>query len=119
MEGFIMQEARLSVRVDEDIKKRAECVFSGLGLTLSAGITLYLNQVAIQQGIPFTLTQIPQNQSNNLYQKKQIEELRAQIVVELKQKAMQSRGLPIALFDDEKQIPYMLYPDGQKMYDNE
>jgi len=117
-----MHESRLSVRVDEGVKKRAESVFRDLGLTMSTGINLYLNQVAIHKGIPFALTQITQDQqdqSGELNQKKHTEQLRAQIVVELKQKAMQSRGLPIALYDDEKKLPYMLYPDGRRSYENE
>ena len=113
-----MQEARLSVRVDEDIKKRAESVFRDLGLTMSAGITLYLSQVALQQGIPFSLSQVPQNRLNEPYQQNRTEELRSQIVVELRLKEMQSRGIPIALYDDEKKVPYMLYPDGRRVYEN-
>jgi len=114
-----MQESRLSVRVDEEIKKCAEDVFRDLGLTMSAGITLYLKQVALQRGIPFALTQLSQNQSSEIDQKKRTEELRAQIVVELRQKDIHSRGLPIALYDDEKKVPYMLYPDGRRTYENE
>ena len=114
-----MQDARLSVRVDEEIKKRAESIFRDLGLTMSAGIALYLNQVALQQGIPFALTQIPQSQSSESVPSMRIEELRAQIIVELKQKAMLSRGHPIALYDDEKKAPYLLYPNGRKTYNNE
>lgn len=116
-----MQEARLSVRVDEEIKKRAESVFHALGLNMSTGISIYLNQVALQNGIPFPLTQLPtkKENENELNQQKQLEELRAQVVVELKLAAMQSRGTPIALYDDVKKQPYLLYPDGRQAYEHE
>jgi len=112
-----MPEARLSVRVDEDIKRRAENVFRELGLTMSAGINLYLNQVALQQSIPFLLTQTPQIKQNDAELRKQIEELKAQIAVDARIKSMLERGVPVALYDDMLKRPYMEYPDGRRVYD--
>ena len=111
-----MSEARLSVRVDEEVKKRAEMIFNELGLTLSAGINLYLNQVAVQKGIPFPLTQQPQNNRNDIDFSKQIEELKAQLAVESKIKGILNRGIPVALYDDQRKCPYLQYPDGQCVY---
>ena len=112
-----MPEARLSVRVDEDIKRQAEIVFRKLGLTMSAGINLYLNQVALQRSIPFVLTQIPQEKPADFEMRKQIEELKAQIAVNSKVKGMLERGTPVALYDDQLKRPYMEYPDGRRIYD--
>ena len=112
-----MPEARLSVRVDEDIKKRAENVFHELGLTMSAGINLYLNQVAVQRGIPFPLTQAHQGNHGEMEIRSQIEELRAQMAVGSKIKGMQERGVPVALYDAEQKRPYLEYPDGRRVYD--
>ena len=112
-----MPEARLSVRVDEDIKRRAENVFNELGLTMSAGINLYLNQVVLQQSIPFLLTQIPQEKKSDFELRKEIEELKAQLVVENKTRGMLERGVPVALYDDLLKRPYLEYPDGRRVYD--
>ena len=47
----------ISARIDPNLKKRAERVFRELGLTASQAITLFYQQVALQQGLPFlTLT---------------------------------------------------------------
>ena len=112
-----MPEARLSIRVDEDVKRRAENVFRELGLTMSSGINLYLNQVVAQRGIPFPLTQAPQNEHNDIDLRKQIEELKAQMTVESKIKGTLGRGVPVALYNDQLNRPYMQYPDGRQVYD--
>ena len=41
-----MSATRLSVRVDDSVKKQAEAVFTALGMHLSTGINIYLAQVA-------------------------------------------------------------------------
>lgn len=45
----------LQIRIDEKIKKDAKKIFDKIGLDLSSAIKVYLNQVIITQGIPFTL----------------------------------------------------------------
>ena len=112
-----MPEARLSVRVDDDIKKQAEIVFREMGLTLSSGINLYLAQVAKQQTIPLTLAQIPNDKLDDMELNRQLEELKAQMIVEFKIKNMQDHGVPVALYDDERKRPYLMYPDGRQVYD--
>lgn len=114
-----MPEARLSVRVDEDVKRRAESVFHGLGLTMSAGINLYLHQVAGQNGIPFPLTLDRSDMDYEMEIRKQIEELKAQMAVESKIKGMRERGVPVALYDERKRRPYLEYPDGRRVYEFE
>jgi len=117
-EAAIMPEARLSVRVDKDIKQRAENVFNELGLTMSSGINLYLNRVVAQRGIPFPLMQIPQDKRHSdMGLRKQIEELRAQRTIESRIKGMLDRGVAVALFDDQLNRPYLQYPDGRRAYD--
>ena len=54
--GFVMAQTSISIRVDEDIKKEAEALFSKLGLTLSAATNVFYRQAIRTQGIPFPLT---------------------------------------------------------------
>jgi addiction module RelB/DinJ family antitoxin len=112
-----MPEARLSVRVDEDIKRQAGSIFRRSGLTLSAGINLYLSQVALHNSIPLLQTSAAQDRQNEFEIRKQLEELKAQIAVNSRIKDMQERGAPVALYDDELKRPYLEYPDGKLVYD--
>ena len=53
-----MGQTNISIRVDEDVKKDAEIIFSKLGLTLSAATNVFYRQVIMKQSIPFPLTTV-------------------------------------------------------------
>ncbi len=51
------KKTKISFRIDPETKNGAERVFKKLGLTASQAITLFYQQAALQQGLPFlTLT---------------------------------------------------------------
>jgi len=51
-----MAQTNVSIRIDEDVKREAEALFSKLGLTLSAATNVFYRQALRTQGIPFLLT---------------------------------------------------------------
>jgi len=53
------KSAILRARVDSEKITGAESVFSKLGISLGDAINLFLGQVCIQKGIPFSLTTRP------------------------------------------------------------
>ncbi len=50
-----MAAVNYTIRLDEADKKEAEKVFNQLGLTLAAGINVYIKAVGQRKKIPFTL----------------------------------------------------------------
>ena len=48
--------ATLNVRVNPGVKQRAEEVLSRLGVPMSTAIDMYLNQISLTGGIPFSVT---------------------------------------------------------------
>ena len=48
--------ATLNLRVNPQLKSRAESVLSQLGIPMSTAIDMYLNQIALTGGIPFAVT---------------------------------------------------------------
>lgn len=46
----------ISVRVDDKLKDESMKIFEELGLDMSTGIKMYLNQVVKKKGIPFEVT---------------------------------------------------------------
>ncbi|HCS72730.1 MAG TPA: type II toxin-antitoxin system antitoxin, RelB/DinJ family [Clostridiales bacterium] len=46
----------LNLRVNPDVKRRAEEVLSQLGMPMSTAIDIYLKQIAMTGGIPFSVT---------------------------------------------------------------
>ena len=47
--------ATLNLRVNPEVKKRAEEVLSVLGIPMSTAINIYLNQIGLTGGIPFSV----------------------------------------------------------------
>lgn len=45
--------ANVSIRVEDDVKKKAELVLSKLGLNISTATNVFLRQVILHNGIPF------------------------------------------------------------------
>jgi len=101
-----MAESRINVRVDNTMKKQAEAVFAALGMNMSTGINIFLAQVARSRAIPFAL-----ELSGDPIERRMREAVNAKI------SATKSSGLPVALYDDKQNRPYLEYPDGRKVYD--
>jgi len=50
-----MVTKNLNVRVDEDLKKQADAIFSALGMTMSTAITMFLKSTVRYSGFPCDL----------------------------------------------------------------
>lgn len=48
--------ATLNLRVNPEVKERAEEVLSKLGVPMSTAINMYLNQISLTGGISFAIT---------------------------------------------------------------
>lgn len=58
--------ATLNLRVNPSVKQRAEDVLSRLGIPMSTAIDMYLNQISLTGGIPFSVTLPKASQSLNM-----------------------------------------------------
>lgn len=50
-----MSSVSLNIKVDDELKREADAIFSQIGLSTSAGINVYLKKVVATRGIPFEL----------------------------------------------------------------
>lgn len=50
-----MATTSLNIRIDEDLKKKAEQLFAELGLNMSSAITVFLRSSVDYNGIPFEI----------------------------------------------------------------
>jgi DNA-damage-inducible protein J len=48
-----MSTTNLNIRIDENLKKDAENLFSDLGLNMSTAVTMFLRSSVMNDGIPF------------------------------------------------------------------
>lgn len=51
--------SNINFRVDADLKKEAEDLFSDLGLNMTSAMTMFLKQSVRSQRIPFDITRAP------------------------------------------------------------
>ena len=101
-----MSETRLNVRVDNSVKRQAEAVFAALGMNMSTGINIFLAQVARSRSNPFAL-----ELSGDPTERRMREAVNASV------SAIKSSGLPVALYDDLHNRPFLEYPGGRRIYD--
>ena len=53
----------LNIRVNKDLKKQSDMILSLLGLNTSTAVNMFLNAVVRNNGIPFSLTLNPNNET--------------------------------------------------------
>jgi len=54
-----MSDTNINIRVDSEIKTKAEDVLSSLGLNMTTAINIFLRQAILHHGIPFNITNDP------------------------------------------------------------
>jgi len=60
-----MKEAAISVRIDAETKNKVEEIFKKLGISHSSAISLFYNQVILNNGLPFDTKLGKANSANN------------------------------------------------------
>jgi len=60
-----MATTNLNIRIDENLKKQAEVLFSDLGLNMSSAITVFLKSAVDYNGIPFEIKKTERNAAAN------------------------------------------------------
>ena len=56
--------AHINIRVDGDIKNKAQDVFSSLGLDMTSAINIFLRQAIRKNGLPFDVVNDPPRMRN-------------------------------------------------------
>lgn len=62
-----METTTINVRVDKEMKKKAESIFNDLGLGMTSAFSIFLKAVIRNNGIPFAL-EIPNNETKEAFQ---------------------------------------------------
>ena len=59
--------AQVNFRVDDQVKHDADELFDGLGVSLSAAITIFLRRSIARRGFPFPVAEAPKDGTANCY----------------------------------------------------
>jgi DNA-damage-inducible protein J len=59
-----MATTNMTMRVDENLKRKAEELFTDLGMNMTTAVTIFLKQALREQGIPFSISRdLPNNET--------------------------------------------------------
>ena len=117
-------DVRVTIRVDRELKERAEKLFNHLGMNMTTALNVFLRKAVDEGAIPFTIifkgnelrySDIP---NRELFLRK-----KAAQMAECFQKAVadeiirnRANGYPIALYDTKSKRVYLEYADGRQEY---
>ena len=59
-----MKKTTMNIRVDVQLKKKAENIVHQLGISMSSAIALYLGAIVREKGIPFSVTLEPKKKGS-------------------------------------------------------
>ncbi|MDD3363395.1 MAG: type II toxin-antitoxin system RelB/DinJ family antitoxin [Syntrophomonas sp.] len=75
-----MAQTSINIRIDEDLKKQAEYLFSEFGMNMTTAFTIFIKAVVREQKIPFEIA-MPKDGFFNEYNQNRIREAIADIKV--------------------------------------
>jgi len=109
-------DVRVTIRVDRELKERAEVLFERMGMNMSTALNVFLRKTVDESAIPFTIS-VKNAGFVNGYPVNDITESFTAIVhndiTENKKK-----GFPVARYDEEKKQAYLETADGTREYIN-
>jgi len=114
MNTNIQSDTRVTVRVDKDLKERAELLFERLGMNMSTALNVFLRKAVEESAIPFEVS-TKATDFSAVYSENAISGAFAAAVEEETRKNQQ-KGLPIARYDAEKKQAYLEVPNGAREY---
>jgi DNA-damage-inducible protein J len=108
-----VQDVRVTIRVNRELKESAEELFEYLGLNMSNAVNIFLRKAVDQKGIPF-----PVNTGNQGVGGLSADEVTNAFknVVRQDIAIKQKKGLPVARYDTKSGRAYLENADGTKDY---
>ena len=108
-------DVRVTIRVDRELKQRAETLFERLGLNMSTALNIFLRKAVGEEAIPFAVSAAKQSGPLPEFSADKITSaVRTAVQNEIAEK--KRRGLPIARYDAGKKQAYIEFADGEREY---
>ncbi len=70
-----MSTSSINIRLDTDLKREAEDLFSALGLNMTSAISMFLRQAVRDQAIPFRVCKYPKPNATTIAAMREAERL--------------------------------------------
>jgi len=107
-------DVRVTIRIDKDLKERAESLFEFLGMNMTTALNVFLRKAVEASAIPFEVSAKNTGFGAGLSSGELTRAFEAAVHNELAQN--QRQGLPIARYDAAKKQAYLESADGTREY---
>ena len=120
----VKNDVRVTIRVDRELKERAEKLFNHFGMNMTTALNVFLRKAVDEEAIPFTINAkgnefrysgIPRRELS-LGEKAAQMEKHFQKAVADDITHNRANGYPIALYDAKSKRVYLEYADGRREY---
>ena len=112
----VQNDIRVTIRVDKDLKKRAEILFERMGMNMSTALNVFLRKAVDESAIPFPISVKPPVVGYGLSANDVTNAFVAAVQDEISIKKQE--GFPVAKYDAEQKKAYLETADGVREYIN-
>ncbi|MCL2672576.1 MAG: type II toxin-antitoxin system RelB/DinJ family antitoxin [Clostridiales bacterium] len=107
-------DVRVTIRVERDLKERAENLFARLGLNMSTALNVFLRKAVEEESIPFPVS-TKSSAFGNGYTSAEVNAAFA-AAVRNETEESRRRGMPVARYDAARKQAYIEAADGSREY---
>ena len=108
-----VQDVRVTIRVNRELKENAEALFDYLGLSMSNAVNIFLRKAVDQKGIPFSVN-TGKKDDDTLNANEVTSAFINAVNYEITNK--QKNNLPVARYDTKSKRAYLEYNDNTREY---
>ncbi|HCF49332.1 MAG TPA: hypothetical protein DER60_03565 [Syntrophomonas sp.] len=109
-------DVRVTIRVDKDLKERAESLFDRLGMNMSTALNIFLRKAVDEAAIPFPIS-VKNSGFGSGYSSGDITNA-FKTAVQSEVAENQRKGLPVARYDTDTKRAYLEFANGTREYVN-
>ena len=109
-------DVRVTIRVDKDLKERADVLFSNLGLNMTTALNVFLRKAVNESAIPFAVSEKSTGFGLG-YSESDISNAFS-VAVQNEITENRRKGFPVARYDVDKKRAYLEISDGKREYIN-
>jgi len=112
----VQNDVRVTIRVDKDLKDRAESLFNRLGMNMTTAMNVFLRKAVDEEAIPFVIGAKSTILGNGYTPAGITSAFDAAVRNEVSNS--QRRGFPVARYDAKSKQAYLESADGTREYIN-
>ena len=112
----VQDDVRVTIRVDKNLKDRAEALFDRLGMNMTTALNVFLRKAVDEEAIPFPVSAKSAVFGTGYTSSDVTGAFESTVRNEIAEN--QSKGFPVARYDAAKKQAYLESADGKREYVN-